>query len=67
MAIPPSNSFLHAFRPDRTVYSICRRCQMTVASKSNEEELVEPEKTHVCSEMNLHRLFYSAKMNGTKE
>lgn len=40
---------------------------MTVASKSNEEELVEPEKTHVCSKMNLHRLFYSAKVNGKDE
>ena len=40
---------------------------MTVASKSNEEELVEPEKNHVCSKMNLHRLFYSAKVNGKDE
>lgn len=67
MAKPPYPEFLHAFRSDGSVYSICRRCQGTVASKSNEIDLRKPEEAHVCADLNLHRLFYADEKDGTTE
>ena len=67
MAKPLRPEFLHAFRSDASVYSICRRCQMTVATKGNEIDLREPEQAHVCSDLNLGRLFYPEERNGTTE
>lgn len=67
MANPPRPEFLHAFRSDGSVYSICRRCQATVASKPSEVDLRKLELAHVCSDLNLHRLFYSDEKNGTTE
>lgn len=45
--------FLHAFHSDGIISSICRRCQMTVASKANEIDLRKPEDDHICSGFGL--------------
>lgn len=45
--------FLHAFHSDGIIYSICRRCQMIVASKANEIDLRKPEDDHFCSGFGL--------------
>jgi len=49
--------FLHAFCSDGTISSICRRCQMIIASKPNEIDLRNPEGAHVCLESSLRRMF----------
>jgi hypothetical protein len=45
--------FLHAFRSDGTISSICRRCQMTIATKPNEIDLRQQEEAHICSNLDL--------------
>lgn len=54
----PPPEFLHAYRSDGTISSICRRCQVTIASKPNEVELRKPEDAHVCSGLNFRAFFY---------
>ena len=53
----PPMAFLHAFRSDGTISSICRRCQLTIASKPNEVELRKPEDAHVCSGLSFRTFF----------
>lgn len=50
--------FLHAFRFDGSISSICRRCQMTVARKPNEIELLQPEDAHTCGDLNFRRMLH---------
>lgn len=50
--------FLHAFRFDGSVSSICRQCQMTVARKFNEIDLRKPEATHTCGGLNLRSMLH---------
>lgn len=50
--------FLHAFRFDGSVSSICRWCQVTIASKFNEIDLRKPEDAHSCGNLNLRRMLH---------
>jgi hypothetical protein len=59
--------FLHSYRSDGTVSSICRRCQVTVAIKPNEIELRMREGTHVCSNLDLSRLSNRERLTDAKE
>jgi hypothetical protein len=59
--------FLHAYRSDGTISSICRRCQVTVAIKPNEIELRMPEGTHICSNLDLNRLFHRQRPTEAKD
>jgi hypothetical protein len=54
--------FLHALHSDGTVSSICRRCQMTVATKPNEVDLRKPEEGHICSNLDLGGLLHSKRL-----
>jgi hypothetical protein len=56
VAKSPRPAFLHAFRFDGSVLSICPRCQMTIASKSNEIDLRKPEDAHLCANFSLSRI-----------
>lgn len=58
MAHTSPRVFLHAFRSDGTISSICRRCQMTIAIKPFEIELQQPEAMHICSNSDLGRLLH---------
>lgn len=62
MAKAPRSAFLHAFRFDGIISSICRRCQMTIASKPNEIDLRKPEDAHICADLNLRALFQSEQV-----
>ena len=53
----PPAAFLRAYRSDGTIYSICRRCQLTIASKPNEVDLRKPEDAHVCSSLSFRAFF----------
>jgi hypothetical protein len=50
--------FLHAYRVDGSISSICRECQVIVATKPNEIDLRKPEDAHVCSNLDLRRLLH---------
>ena len=50
--------FLHAYRSDGSISSICRRCQVTIASKPNEVDLRKPEAVHICSSLSFRAFFY---------
>ena len=58
----PPLAFLHAYRSDGTISSICRRCQLTIASKSNEVELRKPEDVHVCASLSFRAFFSSEEL-----
>ena len=62
MAQTSPRVFLHAFRSDGTISSICRRCQMTVATKPNEIELRKPEGAHICSNLDLSGLLHPKRI-----
>lgn len=49
-------AFLHAFRFDGIISSICSQCHVTVASKPNEIDLRKPEAEHTCASFNLGRI-----------
>lgn len=59
--------FLHAYRSDGTISSICRRCQVTVAINSNEIELRMPEGAHICSNLDLNRLLHRERLTSDKD
>jgi len=59
--------FLHAYGSDGTISSICRRCQVTVAIKPNEIELQVPEGAHICSNLDLNRLWHRERLTGAKD
>jgi hypothetical protein len=56
--------FLHAFCSDGRVSSICRRCQITIATKSNEIDLRKPEEWHICSNLDLAQGLHSKRVAG---
>lgn len=67
MAQTPPRIFLHAYRSDGTVSSICRRCQMTVAIKRDEIELRMPEGAHICLNLDLNRLLHRERLTNEKD
>jgi hypothetical protein len=67
VAKSPRPPFLHAFRSDGSISSICRRCQRTIASVPNEIDLQRPEDTHICLDFSLRGLFYPDGKNQTEE
>lgn len=58
--------FLHAYRSDGKISSICRRCQVTVAIKPDEIELRMPEGAHICSNLDLNRLLHRERLTDAK-
>jgi hypothetical protein len=52
------SAFLHAFRFDGSISSICRRCQITIASKPNEIDLRNPEDAHICSDFSMRGMLH---------
>ena len=58
--------FLHAYRSDGTISSICRRCLVTVAIKPNEIELRVLEGAHICSNLDLNRLLHPERLTNAK-
>jgi hypothetical protein len=67
VAQTPPRVFLHAFRSDGTISSICRRCQVTIASKPNEIDLRKPEDAHICSDFSLRGMFHRERMADTED
>lgn len=67
MAQPSPRVFLHAFGSNGTISSICRRCQMTVASKPNEIDLRKLEEAHICSDFSLRGMFNPGQAAGGKK
>lgn len=59
--------FLHAYGSDGTISSICRRCQVTVASKPNEIELRMSEGAHICSNLDLNKLLHRERLTDAKD
>jgi hypothetical protein len=46
--------FAHRHNPDGTIDSICLRCYLTIASKSEEQELEDSEHHHACHPIHLY-------------
>lgn len=67
MAQTSPRVFLHAFRSDGTISSICRRCQTTIATKPNEIELRKPEETHICSNLDFGGISHPKRLSGAKD
>lgn len=51
-------AFLHAFRFDGSISSICCLCQVTIASRHSEIDLRKSEDTHVCRGISLRRMLH---------
>jgi hypothetical protein len=58
MAETPRHVFPHRRNLDGTYDSICTLCFQTVATEGVESELLEAEKSHVCSTFDLGRITY---------
>jgi hypothetical protein len=67
LAKPTPTAFLHAFRADGTISSICRQCHKTIATKPSEIDLQKPEETHTCLDFNLGGIFYPGDTNAAKD
>lgn len=66
MAETPPRIFLHSFRSDGSISSICRQCQVTIGSRPNEIDLRKLEEVHVCSDFNLRELFHPERVADAK-
>ena len=58
MAKSQHSAFLHTFRADGKISSICRCCFVMIAIKPNEIDLRQPESAHVCADFSLAKLFH---------
>lgn len=55
-------TFPHRLRVDGTYDSICTQCFETVATSKIEAELLEVEKMHICTGLDLDRIFHPPDM-----
>lgn len=60
MAVSARPTFPHRRNADGTYDSICTKCFVTVASTNNEADLLKAEEAHICSGLDLDRIFYPA-------
>jgi hypothetical protein len=63
VAKSPRSTFLHAFRADGNISSICRCCFVMIAIEPNEIDLCKPESAHICADFSLGRLFHHDEVN----
>lgn len=50
--------FIHSYRLDGHVTSICRKCHAMIANEANEIDLCKSEKAHVCTGLNIGNLLH---------
>lgn len=56
MATASRPLFLHSYKVDGCITSICSQCQVTVATELNEIDLRRSESLHVCSALDVGSL-----------